>query len=311
MRIALSSDASMVLTARMKRDTLYILTAVTGLTLMATTVTGADQASRKTGIGPSFKGPIGLQLYSLREQFAKDVPGTLTQAQNFGFKYVELAGTYGQTPEKFKSMLAEHGLVPVAGHFGYEKFRDDAEGVAREAKALGLKYAGCAWIPHKDQFDEQECREAIAVFNRAGEALAKHGLKFFYHLHGYEFERYGSETLFDLMMAETKPKYVSYELDVLWAFFPGQDPAKLLDKHGNRWVLVHLKDLKKGVVTGSLSGHTDVANNVVMGAGQIDWLSFFRAAKKAGVKYYFIEDESPSVVEQIPQSLRYLEQVKF
>jgi sugar phosphate isomerase/epimerase len=72
-----------------------------------------------------------------------------------------------------------------------------------------------------------------------------------------------------------------------------------------------LKDLKKGVKTGSLSGHTDVANNVVMGTGQIEWPSFFRAANKAGVKYYFIEDESPSVVEQIPQSLRYLEQVKF
>ena len=107
----------MVLTAGMKRDTLHILTAVAGLTLMATTVTGADKASRKIGIGPSFKGPIGLQLYSLREQFAKDVPATLAQAQNFGFKYVELAGTYGQPPEKFKSMLTEHGLVPVANQY--------------------------------------------------------------------------------------------------------------------------------------------------------------------------------------------------
>lgn len=301
----------MVLTAGMKRNTILFFTAVAGLTLIATMATGADKADRKTGVGPSFKGPIGLQLYSLREQFAKDVPGTLAQAHDFGFRYVELAGTYGQPPEKFKRMLAEHGLVPVAGHFGYEKFRDDVEGVAREAKALGLEYAGCAWIPHKDEFDEQECRDAIAVFNRAGEALAKHGLKFFYHLHGYEFQPHGSGTLFNLMMAETKPEYVSYELDVLWAFFPGQDPAKLLDKYGKRWALVHLKDLKKGVATGSLAGHTDVANNVVMGAGQIDWSSFFRAAKKAGVKYYFIEDESPSVVEQIPQSLRFLEQVKF
>jgi len=301
----------MVLTAGMKLNTIHIFAAVAGLTLMATMATAADKANRQTGIGPSFKGPIGLQLYSLRDQFAKDVPGTLAQARDFGFKYVELAGTYGQPPEKFNQLLAEHGLVPVAGHFGYEKFRDDLEGVAREAKALGLKYAGCAWIPHQDEFDEQECREAIAVFNRAGEALAKHGLKFFYHLHGYEFQPHGSGTLFDLLMAETKPAYVSYELDALWAFFPGQDPAKLLDQYGKRWVLVHLKDLKKGVATGSLSGHTDVANNVVMGAGQIDWPSFFRAAKKAGVKYYFIEDESPLVVEQIPQSLRFLEQLKF
>ncbi len=308
-RIALSSPVLMVLTAGMKRNMICSLTA--GLVLIATMAQGADKPKSNTGIGPSFKGPIGLQLYSLRDQFAKDVPGTLARAHDFGFQHVELAGTYGQPPEKFKQMLAEHGLKPVGGHFPYERFRDDVEGIAREANALGLEYAGCAWIPHKDSFDEQECREAIAVFNRAGEALAKQGLKFFYHLHGYEFERHGSGTLFDLMMAETKPKYVSYELDVLWAFFPGQDPAKLLDKYGKRWALVHLKDLKKGVATGSLSGHTDVANNVVMGAGQIDWPSFFRAAKKAGVKYYFIEDESPSVVEQISQSLRYLEQVKF
>jgi len=295
----------------MKRNMIRILLAVMGLASIATMARGADKTDTKTGIGPSFKGPIGLQLYSLRDQFAKDVPGTLAKAHDFGFKYVELAGTYGNPPEKFKQMLEERGLVPVAGHFAYEKYRDDVEGVAREAEALGLKYAGCAWIPHQDNYDEKECRDAIAVFNRAGEALAKHGLKFFYHVHGYEFEPHGPGTLFDLMMAETKPQYVSYEMDVLWVVFPGQDPAQLLNKYGKRWTLIHLKDLKKGVATGSLSGHTDVANNVVMGTGQIDWPSFLRAAKKAGVKYYFIEDESPSVLEQIPPSLRFLEQVKF
>src|SRR6266705_250416 len=100
-RIALSSSALMVLTAGMKLDTIHIFAAVAGLTLMATMATAADKAKRKTGIGPSFKGPIGLQLYSLRDQFAKDVPGTLAQARDFGFQYVELAGTYGQPPEKF------------------------------------------------------------------------------------------------------------------------------------------------------------------------------------------------------------------
>jgi len=320
----------MVLTVGMKRNTNSIFTtavclALTGVTLMSCKPkeetapappagppnASTDKSKGEPGIGPSFKGPIGLQLYSLRDQFAKDVPNTLAKARDFGFKYVELAGTYGNPPAKFKQMLAEYGLVPVAGHFAYEKYRDDVEAIATEAKALGLEYAGCAWIPHLDNFDEKECRDAIAVFNRAGEALAKHDLKFFYHVHGYEFEPHGSGTLFDLLMAETKPEFVSYEMDVLWVVFPGQDPAQLFDKYGKRWTLAHLKDLKKGVKTGSLSGHTDVANNVVLGAGQIEWPSFFRAAKKAGVKYYFIEDESPSVVEQIPQSLRYLEQVKF
>ena len=279
--------------------------------LISLSVSGADKSKAKAGIGPSFKGPIGLQLYSLRDQFAKDVPGTLAKVQDFGFTYVELAGTYGNTPEKFKQMLSERGLKPVASHFPYEKYRDDVESIAREAKILGLEYVGCAWIPHEGDFDEKECRDAIAVFNRAGEALAKHGLRFFYHIHGYEFQPHGNGTLFDLMMAETKPKWVSYQMDVVWAVFPGQDPVQLLKKYGKRWTLMHLKDLKNGVKTGVLTGHTDVANNVVIGTGQVDWPALLRAAKKAGVKYYFIEDESPSVVEQIPPSLRYLEQVKF
>lgn len=297
----------------MKQKSLGLWVSLLGTVLISLHAPAADKPQGKAGQGKNFKGPIGLQLYSLRDQFAKDVPGTLDKTRDFGFKYVELAGTYGQPPEKFKQALKERGLVPVAGHFPYDKLKSakDLEAIAAEARALGLQYVGCAWIPHKDEFDEQECREAIAVFNNAGESLAKHGLKFFYHIHGYEFAPHGDGTLFDLLMKETRPKWVSFELDVLWAVFPGQDPAALLKKYGKRWALMHVKDLKKGVKTGSLSGHTDVANNVPIGTGQTDWPAVLRAAKKAGVKYYFIEDESPSVVEQIPQSLKYLEQVKF
>src|SRR5438045_8559881 len=86
------------------------------------------------GIGKDFKGPVGLQLYSLREQFKKDVPGTLDEVKRFGFKYVELAGTYGLTPEQFKKELDQRGLEAVSAHYGYERYRDDAEGVAREAQ---------------------------------------------------------------------------------------------------------------------------------------------------------------------------------
>ena len=100
-------------------------------------------------------------------------------------------------------------------------------------------------------------------------------------------------------------------MDVLWAVFPGQDPAKLLEKYPNRWLLFHLKDLKKGVPTGSLSGSTELTNDVPLGTGQVNWPALFKASQKAGVKYYFIEDESPTVVDQIPQSLLFLEQLEF
>jgi len=270
----------------------------------------AVAAAKSTGTGPSFKGPIGLQLYSLRADFSNNVATTLDRVRGFGFKYVETAGTYGLAPEKFKVMLDARGLRAVSGHFPYDRYRDDVEGVAHEAKALGLRYVGCAWIPHEGNFGEKECRDAIAVFSRAGEALAKHGLKFFYHCHGYEFQPLAGGTLMDLLMRGTNPKHVSFQMDVFWVMHPGHDPVNWLEKYPQRWELMHVKDMKKGV-KGDFTGHTDVRNDVVIGTGQVDWPAVLKAAKKSGVKWYFIEDEAPTAAAQIPQSLSYLEQLKW
>lgn len=294
-----------------KQPLLVCLTCAAILAVGLLSAPAASSKNKKVGLGPSFKGPIGLQLYSLRADFAKDVPSTLDLVRDFGFKYVELAGTYGLPPEQFRAMLKERGLVPIASHFSYEQLMKDPESVAKEAKALGLKYAGCAWIPREGDFTEEKCREAIRVFNRAGEALAKKGIKFFYHNHGYEFQPYGQGTLFDLLVTETNPKTVAFEMDVFWVVHPGQDPVALLQKYGKRWELMHIKDMKKGTETGLLTGSSDVENDVVVGTGQIDIPAVLKEAKRVGVKYYFIEDESSAVKQQIPQTLNYLEQLKW
>ncbi len=291
----------------MKHSTLFAFVCSSAL---AAAVFSGCATSKSVGTGASFKGPIGLQLYSLRADFAKDVPGTMAKVKSYGIKYVELASTYNMAPEKFLALLETNGLKAVSSHFPYDMYRTNADAVAHQAQALGLKYAGCAWIPHEGDFDEKEARAAAEVFNHAGEVLADHGIKFFYHTHGYEFQPYKDGTLFDLLMAETKPNRVRYQMDVFWIVHPGQDPAKLLAKYGSRFELIHVKDMKPGTKH-DLTGHSDVNNDVQLGTGVMDWPAILSAAKRAGVKWYFIEDESDAAAQQIPGSLKFLEQVRF
>lgn len=275
---------------------------------------GASAASTAAaGTGTSFKGPVGLQLYSLRKQLAENLPATLDMIRGFGVHSVELAGTCGLPPAQFKAQLDARGLVAVSGHFPFDDFRTNPDAIARDAGMLGLRSAGCAWIPHGDTvpFDEHACRGAISVFVRAGEVLSKHGLSFFYHIHGYEFARFGHGTLLDLLMAGTDPRDVGFQMDVFWAVHAGQDPVALLETHGKRWRSMHLKGMKTGTPTGLLTGSSDAANDAAIGTGRIDYAPILQAAARMGVKWYFIEDESPAAVVQIPQSLRYLQSVQF
>ncbi|MDO4583002.1 MAG: sugar phosphate isomerase/epimerase [Planctomycetia bacterium] len=255
---------------------------------------------------------VGLQLYSLRSIMKEDVEKGLKTAAEMGFQYVEGANSYGLSMEAYKALLDQYGLeTPVAGGSFNDLTTD--EGIAQlvsKAKILGAKYVNVAWIPHKAPFDEADARNAIAVFNTAGEKLAKEGITLLYHNHGYEFHPYGDGTLMDLIVQETNPQYVQFEMDILWTIFPGVDPVALLKKYPDRWKAMHLKDLKKGV-TGNLSGGTSVENDVTLGTGQADYPSILKTAQEVGVLYYFIEDESPRFLEQIPQSLKYLEKVEL
>ena len=270
----------------------------------------ASSASATLRAG-DFQGAAGLQLYSLRDLFKKDVPGTLDKVKAYGITEVETATTYGLPPEKFREMLEARGLKPVSGHFQYDALNKDIDAVIREAKALGLQYIACPWIPHTEaEFTEEVTRKAAADFNRIGEAVAKAGMKFAYHPHGYEFAPLGDGTMFDLLVKETKPEFVNFEMDVFWVTHPGKNPAELLEKYPTRWLLMHLKDMRKGARTGIYSGHAPLTDDVPLGTGQVDWPTVLRAAAKVGVKHYFIEDESPTAETAIPESLKYLGTLK-
>jgi sugar phosphate isomerase/epimerase len=277
------------------------------LTLLALLLLNEGYAQKKTGLFPQTPGVVS---YTYRTYFAKDVPGTLDMIKGLGITDIEFSNLFGQTAPDLRKMLDERGLKCSSFGVSYNDLVNKTEEVARNAKALGAEYVRVASIPHKAPFTLENARQAIADFNRAGKILKEqHGLTFAYHNHGFEFQPHEKGTLYDLMMAETDPRYVSYELDILWAFFPGQDPAALLNKYGSRYKLMHLKDLKKGV-EGNMSGGTSPENDVPLGTGQLDIPAILKAAKKAGVKHYYIEDESSNVAVQVPQTMAYLKGLK-
>jgi len=248
----------------------------------------------------------GLCSYTFRAQFAKDVPGTLDAVKALGITDLEFSNLFGMQAAGIRRLLDERGMTCSSYGVGYEALLGKTEQVAEEAVALGAQYVRVAWIPHAPPFTAERCRQAAADFNRVGRLLReRHGLALCYHNHGYEFVPDGEGTLFDLFMCETNPEDVGIELDILWAHFPGADPAALLDRYGSRIKLLHLKDLKRGV-PGDLTGKTDPENDVVLGTGQIDMPAVLRAARRAGVAHLYIEDESSAAPAQVPRSLAYL-----
>lgn len=269
----------------------------------------------KYGVGTNdvFKGVVGLQTYSLRDTTKTDPVKTLDLTVGYGFKYIEIDSNLMKAwpKDELLKQLKKRNIVPIAAHWGFGDLAKDPEAVAKEAKAYGLEAVGCAWAKSgRGDLTEKEVRKIADVFNKAGAAMAKEGLKFYYHNHGYEFQPYKNGTLFDLLAELTDPKLVYFQLDVLWTIFPGQDPVALMKKYPNRWLYLHLKDLRKGV-EGNLSGGTPHENDVVLGTGQADYSAILKTAQELGVKYYFIEDENPAVIERLPQSIKYLESVRW
>lgn len=252
----------------------------------------------------------GLQLYSLRNEFKKDVPATLAKIKEWKIKEIEGGGTYGLPMDDYKKLLRENNLQMVSVGAGFDELDKNPQAVVDNAKAFGAKYVMCAWVPHKEgNFTMEEINKAIDVFNAAGKLLYENGIKFCYHPHGYEFRPYENGTMFDYIVKNTDPKYVNFEMDVFWVKHPGQDPVALLKKYPNRFPMLHLKDRQPGT-PGNQEGRAPDESNVVLGQGDVGIAAIMKEAKKIGIKHYFIEDESPRSVEQIPQSLEYLRNLK-
>ena len=254
---------------------------------------------------PLFAQVPGMVSYTFREEFKRDVPGTLDKIKALGITDMEFSSLFGKTAAELRQLLDERGMVCSSFGVSYDDLLNKTDEVAKNAVVLGAKFVRVAWLPDRQPFTLAFAEKTAAEFNRIGKQLHEQGLTFCYHNHGYEFVPHGDGTLFDVLMAETNPQDVSFELDILWAHLPGANPAQLLEKYGSRFKLMHLKDLRRGV-KGDFSGKTVVENDVALGTGQLDLPAILKAAKRAGVQHYYIEDESPNTATQVPQTMAYL-----
>lgn len=271
-------------------------------------------ASLSAAPGPNFKDALGLQMWSLRAQTKESTTAALDLTKSYGFKTVETAGTGNLTPGQFAAELKSRGLTAVAAHMGYDAVKKDVAAAIREVKTLGAKFLIIPSLPHPSGFGANEARKFAADFNVFGAACKAEGIRFGYHPHGFEFTPTGAargELAFDVLVRETDPELVCFEMDIFWAFHAGQDPALLFAKYPGRWALAHVKDIRKGAVTGLSTGSAPPTDNVAVGTGQLDWPGILTAAQAAGVEHYFIEDETPTPLQCIPDSLKYLRGLKL
>lgn len=260
---------------------------------------------------PSINGvPLGMVSYTYRQSLQKDMATTLDSLKEMRVYDMEFSSLFGKKANEIRNLLDERGMYCSSFGVSYQDALTKSEEVASNAKALGAKFVRVAWIPHEGPFTKELADKTIADFSKIGKNLKEnYGLEFCYHNHGFEFAPYEGGTFFDYIANHTDPKFVNFEMDILWTFFPGIDPAKLLEKYPNRFKLMHVKDLKKGVV-GNLSGGTSSENDVALGTGQLNLPAIMKAAKRAKIQHYYIEDESSLHAQQVPESIKYLLSIK-
>lgn len=254
---------------------------------------------------PTIAHEMGLQVYSLRNQFKQDgVADTFKTIQGWNLNNLEAAGDlYGLSIYEYKNELVKHDLQVVSVDTNYEEVRDNPMAVAYKAAFYGAKYATFYWIPHEGKFSFDDAKKAVDIMNASGKILQQNGVTLQYHPHGYEFFPHEDGTLLDYMLQNVTE--AEFQMDVFWIKNGGGDPVDYLQRYPGRFKTLHLKDRAHGTEN-TESGHQDVETNVILGEGDVGIEAVVAEAKKQGIKYFFIEDESSRVELQIPESIKYL-----
>jgi sugar phosphate isomerase/epimerase len=234
--------------------------------------------------------PIGLQLYTLRDQLEKDLLGTVKQVAAIGYKEVELYALYGKTPAEFATILKDNGLTAPSGHYRTADLRSNWGKHIDDAKTMGLEYMVNAILEPEERKTFDDYRRLAELFNKAGEQTQKAGIQYCYHNHNFEFKKYGDTTAYDYLLKALDPKVVNFEMDCFWLTHAGQDPVAYFEKHPGRFPLLHIKDMKdEPAPTQELDAKLGLFAPV--GHGTINWKRIFVAAPTGGVKHFFVEQD--------------------
>jgi sugar phosphate isomerase/epimerase len=225
---------------------------------------------------------VGIQLYSVRKDMLADATGTLKKLAAIGYKNLESAGSekgsyYGLQPKEFKKIAADLGMKLLSGHVHIDP--ENWQKTVDDAAEAGQTYLICSSMPSKGQ-TVSNYKHVADIFNQSAEVAQKANLIFGYHNHEYEFEKENGQVLYDVLLKETDPKKVIFELDLGWLIVTGNDASAYFNKYPGRFPLWHLKDMDK-----------TAKHSTEFGKGDIDLKALLAQAKKSGMKYYFVEQE--------------------
>ncbi|MDP4222004.1 MAG: sugar phosphate isomerase/epimerase [Bacteroidota bacterium] len=241
---------------------------------------------------------IGLQLYTIRDAMATDVPGSLKKVADAGYKYLELAGYadgkfYGYEPADFKKLANDLGMEILSSHTQVEAqgiTLDNAQKMAEDHAKLGVKYCLQPWVVEEARTTVASWEKMVADWNKVGEIMKQHGIQFGYHNHNFEFANVeGKIPFFDIMMPQLDKNLVINELDLFWTTKAGQDPVEIIKKYPGRFQLFHMKDMyTREAPFYSTVGVKDFAP---VGEGVIDFKAILAVKDIAGMKYMVVEQD--------------------
>jgi sugar phosphate isomerase/epimerase len=270
--------------------------AATGVVPRAARAFGAD------ALMPDRIERIGLQLYTVRSLMAKDMAGTLAAVAAAGYKEVEFAGYFGRAPAGVARLLGDNGLTAPSTHLSLDDLQERFDATADMARAIGIRYLTVASLDMRTIKTADDWKRIAGMFNDAGRRATAAGLRFAYHNHSVEFTAANGVIPMDILLAETDPALVSFEMDLYWAVKAGQDPRAYFTRYPGRFAMVHVKD----ATTAPALEMTDV------GSGSIDWAAIFALHATAGIRHYFVEHDNPAdPMASITKSAGYLKALTF